>query len=284
MAIVKKQTRSKAKPSTSRNKKAVSPKGVRGPSGKVNYYTNKVVQASGDVILIDKEINTNGTFYAPDGYAFKTIKVDIKEFVAPGVTLSITPSTTMYDKDVDTLGEIAITANIKKGTNDISTVRFTINGITVKEITEDVKDGGVFLYTHTFDPRTNTTFTVNVTAFDSQAKTGTSSKEIKFVNKTYYGTVASTVVNPTPEEITALEHILTGTKAYVYSGINMDYGKVVYAYPAAFGSLSRIFDPIHQFTYTESFTKTTVSIDGTSYYVYTLTEPSAADDVQLSFS
>lgn len=282
MAIVKRQSKTSVRPSSRSNKKAVKPIGNKRVAKVV--IVKKGSEDTGDIQLIEKEINTNGTFYAPEGYAFKSVKVEIKEFVAPGVTLSVTPSTTMYDKDVDTLGEIAITANIKKGTNDINTVRFAINGTTVKEITEDVKDGGVFLYTHTFDPRTNTTFTISVTAFDSQTKTGASSKEIKFVNKTYYGTVASTVVNPTPEEITALEHTLTGTKAYVYSGINMDYGKVVYAYPAAYGSISKVMDTINNLNYTDSFTKTTVSINGTSYYVYTLTDPSGADDIQLSFS
>lgn len=283
MAVIKRQSAKKAKSSTRHSSKVVKPSS----GGRVTHRGVRTIYKDrgepGDIELIDLIATENKTYYAPEGKAFASVKIDIKEFVAPGVTLTITPSTVMYDKDVDTLGEIAITANVTKGTNDISTVRFAINGTTVKELTEGVEAGGVFLYTHTFDPRTNTSFTINVTAFDSKAKTGSSSKEIKFVNKTYYGTVASTVVNPTADQITALEHALVGSKAYVYSGINMDYGKVVYAYPASFGSLSRIFDPIHQLTYTESFTKTSVSIDGTSYFVYTLTDSAAAEDVQLTF-
>lgn len=284
MAVVRRQSAKKSKVTTRRSSKVLK-SATKG--GRTKRSGIKVIYKDrgepGDIELIDLIATENKTYYAPAGKAFASVKIDIKEFVAPEVTLTITPSTVMYDKDVDTLGEVAITANVTKGTNDISTVRFAINGTTVKELTEGVEAGGVFLYTHTFNPRTNTSFTINVTVFDSKAKTGASSKEIKFVNKSYYGTVDSTVVNPTAEQITALEHALVGTKAYVYSGINMDYGKVVYAYPAAFGSLTRIFDPIHQLTYTESFTKTSVSIDGTSYFVYTLTDSAAAEDVQLTF-
>lgn len=284
MAIVKKQSAKKSNVSTRHSSKVVKPT----TGGKISSRGIRTIYKDrgepGDVELIELVATENKIYYAPEGKAFSSVKVDIKEFVAPGVTLSITPSTTMYDKDIDTLGEIAITANVKKGTNDISTVRFAINGTTVKELTEDVKDGGVFLYTHTFNPRTNTTFTISVTAFDSQAKTGASSKEIKFVNKSYYGIVDHTVVNPTAEQITALEHALVGTKAYVYSGINMDYGKVVYAYPAAFGSLNSIIDSEHKIPYTESFTKTSVNIDGTAYFVYILTDPAAAENVQLTFA
>ena len=100
MAIVKRQSKTSARPSSRSNKKAVKPIGNKKVAKVV--IVKKGSEDTGDIQLIEKEINTNGTFYAPEGYAFKSVKVEIKEFVAPGVTLSITPSTTMYAKDVRT--------------------------------------------------------------------------------------------------------------------------------------------------------------------------------------
>lgn len=281
MAIGKQSRKINVKPVTRRNTKVVTGKNKSGNTIIITHVKNG---ESGDVELIDLDVSQNGTFYAPAGQAFKSVKVEIKEYVAPGVTVTLTPSATLLDKDVDTIGELTVTASIKKGTNEINNVVFFLDGTKVKEVTDNVKDGGVFIYTHTFNPRTNTTFKVQVIAYDKQNKTGQITKEVRFVNKTYYGTVASTVVNPTPDEIVVLSNALTGTKAYVYSGINMDYGKVVYAYPASFGSLTSIKDTKNNINYTDSFTKTTVNINNTAYFVYTLTDPSAADDVQLTFA
>lgn len=285
MAVVRRQSAKKSNVTTRRSSKVLKP---AAKGGRTKRSGIKVIYKDrgepGDIELIDLIATENKTYYAPAGKAFASVKIDIKEFVAPGVTMTLTPANDLLDKDVDTIGELMVTINIKKGTNTINNAKIFLNGTSVKEFSENISEGGVFIYTHTFDPRTNTTFKVQAIAYDKQGKTGQTTKEVKFVNKTYYGTVAADVIAPNVEQITALEHTLIPSRAYVYSGITMDFGKVVFAYPASFGSLSRIFDPIHQFTYTESFTKTTVSIDGTSYYVYTLTEPTAADDVQLMFS
>ena len=57
----------------------------------------------------------------------------------------------------------------------------------------------------------------------------------------------------------------------------------VYAYPAELGNLTSIMDEINNISYTNSFTKSTVSVDGISYNVYTQTDPSASTDVELKF-
>ena len=64
----------------------------------------------------------------------------------------------------------------------------------------------------------------------------------------------------------------------------MDYGNVVYAYPAIFQNLSSIKDLVNNINYTSSFTKTTVTVDGISYNCYTQNDPSASTDVQLTFA
>ena len=63
----------------------------------------------------------------------------------------------------------------------------------------------------------------------------------------------------------------------------MDYGKVVYAYPASFNALTYIKDEKNNFSYFESFTKTSLTIDSIPYFCYTLNEPVQADSVELVF-
>ena len=64
----------------------------------------------------------------------------------------------------------------------------------------------------------------------------------------------------------------------------MDFGKVVYAYPKEFGALTSIKDTVNNLNYTDSFSKTTVTVDGIDYLVYTQTDPSAADGIKLVFA
>ena len=114
--------------------------------------------------------------------------------------------------------------------------------------------------------------------------TTTKSITVKFVGKSYYGTVGDSVGEPTDVIIKALQNnTLKDVKKLVYSHITMDYGKVVYAYPASFGALTKISDEKNNINYTNSFTRTTVTVDGISYYCYTQTESSASSDVELTF-
>ena len=65
----------------------------------------------------------------------------------------------------------------------------------------------------------------------------------------------------------------------------MDYGKVVYAYPASFGNLSSIRDIPNNIQYwPDSFTKITLNIDSISYNVYYQNESSASEGISLTFS
>ena len=71
---------------------------------------------------------------------------------------------------------------------------------------------------------------------------------------------------------------------YVYENITCAYNKVVYAYPKEFGELSSIRDVQNNVNYTQSFTRTSLKIDDIDYYCYTLTEPTGADGVELTFA
>lgn len=238
---------------------------------------------SGDIQLESITITKNGTYYAEPGKAFNSITVNVTEFLSPSVSVSITPDTVLYDKEIDTLRELIITANVTKGTNEIALVRIAINGNIVKEFTNP--DVSILQFTQTFNPATKENQTVTVTVFDSENKTATASKKIDFVLKSYYGTVPASIVAPDAALITSLNSKLVGSKSFVYSGITMDYGKVLYAYPVGYGAISTIKDTVNNLSYDlASFPRSTVSINGNSYYCYLLSDAAAADNVQLTFA
>lgn len=207
----------------------------------------------------------------------------IKE-VAPSVVLTLAPATELYDIVAEEVAEIKLTAKITKGTYDPTTVSFYVDGVKVSESEVDLRVGNTYAFTYT--PATpikkDTIFKVIVT--DGKLS-GQSSKTIKFVANSYYGTVGDTVSDPDESIIKALANTkLKDIKKLVYGGITMDYGKVVYAYPKTLGDLTSIKDEKNNINYTASFAKTSATVDGIDYNVYTMIKPSKAVDVEIVFS
>ena len=64
----------------------------------------------------------------------------------------------------------------------------------------------------------------------------------------------------------------------------MDYGKVVYAYPASFGNLTSIKDGNGFDNLASGWTKTTVQRGGVDYNVYTLNDPMSITGGKLTFA
>jgi hypothetical protein len=85
----------------------------------------------------------------------------------------------------------------------------------------------------------------------------------------YYGAVAAAPVDKAG--IVVLTKSVKNTKALTTT-FNLSNQKSCYAYPASFGDLTSIKDS-NNFEYLGSYTKTTVTVDGVSYNVYTLTDP-----------
>ena len=229
---------------------------------------------------------TTGKIY-PAGTALEAVIRDmlIKE-VAPGLTLNLDPSTTLYDKVTDLVSAVTMKAVCTKGTYTLAKVEFYLDD--VLKHTENISADGTYQFAVGFDTPTNTNFTLKAKVYDTKTgtpMTTTKSTTVKFVGKSYYGTVAATVGNPTEAQIKALQNnVLKDVKGLTYSGITMDYGKVVYAYPAEFGNITSIMDVVNSYNYTGSFAKTVVNVDGISYNCYTQIDPSAADDIKLQFS
>lgn len=218
----------------------------------------------------------------PIGTTLEQIIIDmLTEKNPPTVAIALNPSATLYDEVNGSISSLTINAAVTKKTNDVAKVEFYINDALVHTTTSNVANGGSFPYIH------NTTIiddtVVKVVATDTEGLTSTASKTITFIGNSYYGIVESTLTEPTEALIKTLTKNLKNTKKLVYEGITCDYNKVVYAYPSELGKLTSIMDKVNNFNYTTSFQQTTVTVDGIEYYVYTLIDPTGADDVTLTF-
>lgn len=230
---------------------------------------------------------TSGKTYAK-GTSLETVLRDIliKE-IAPSLTLTISPSTTLYDVVTDTVSAITMNATCTKNTYNLSKVEFYLDN--VLKHTQSISASDTYSYNMEWATPTNSDFTLKAVVYDSRTGTPmstTKSKTVKFVGKSYYGTIADSAGEPTEAIVKALQNnVLKDTKNLTYSGITMDYGRVVYAYPASFGNLSSIKDIPNNIQYwPDSFTKITLTIDSISYNVYFQSESSASEGISLTFS
>ena len=223
----------------------------------------------------------SGTTY-PIGTPIEVIIRDmLTEKVAPTISIILNPATTLYDEVAGSISSLTINATVGKKTNNIAKIEYFINNTKVKTTDSNVANGGTFPYIY------NTTIDddviIKVVVTDIEGMTATASKTITFIGQSYYGLVDAETGEPTEALVKTLNKTLKNTKKYVYSGITTDWAKICYAYPAELGKLTSIMDKVNNFNYTSSFQLTTKSIDGISYYIYTLIDPTGADNVELTF-
>lgn len=234
------------------------------------------------VATVDIGVITSGKKY-PAGTLMEQILRDMLIKVeSPGITLSLTPATTVYDIVSDSLASVTLKAAVTKKTYAIKSVKFYAGTTLINE--QDVTEGGAYSFAYTPATPIKATTTFKAVVEDQEGNSAQSEVKVSFVGKSYYGVVDATVGEPTEAQIKALTTTLKTVKGYVYKGITCDYNKVVYAYPADFGALTSIKDVDNNINYTNSFTRTTVKVDGINYYVYTQTKPSGADGVNLTFA
>ena len=230
------------------------------------------------------EVVQNGYYYPNEGEAFNSVHVNVPTVIKPTVSISLTPETNYYQKERDKLKEITIALNVLKGSSPVSLVRIKINNTSVKEFTENVSEGGPFVYTHYFTSLQTTDFLISVEVFDSENRMVVMNKDVKFTFNGYYGVIDDGVDPESTDVLKSLIPVMKGTRDLLFSSINSEYGKIVYAYPVNQGELISIRDPIHMINYKESFTKRTVQIGECNYYVYFLTNSANLDDVQILFN
>ena len=218
----------------------------------------------------------------PKGTPLEDIIRDmLTEKIAPKVTLSISPSKTLYDIVTEKISSLTINATVTKQTYDVAKIEYFINDVKVKENTS-CASGGLFPYIHNTEIKE--TVVIKVVVTDTEGLKTTVTKKIEFVGRSYYGYIEPGVEITESVIKTLQNNVLQNTKALTYSGITCAYHKVVYCYDKAFGELSTIVDPINNFSYNNSFEKKTITVDGIEKLCYTLIEPTGADDVTIKFS
>lgn len=233
------------------------------------------------VITPNVEIGSVKASY-PVGTSIEDIVRDIlTEKIPPSVTLTLNPSKTLYDIVSESISSLTINASVTKNTNPISKIEYFIND-TLMHSNTTATASGVFPYIH--NTTINRTAVIKVVVTDTEGLKATATKTITFVANSYYGIVDESVGQPTEAIVKTLNKTLKTTKAYTYSGITTDWGKVCYCYPKSMGELTSIKDPVNSLNYTSEFAKTTITVDGIEMFCYTKLEPSSANNVTLSFN
>lgn len=197
----------------------------------------------------------------------------------PAVSFSISPNTTVYESGT-TVSSIKFTISTTKKSDIIQSIKVYDGSTLLTTITNGVANGGTFTYTYSCNITSNTTLKVEV--FDGISTVSTT-KNITFANKSYYGFVADgTTINETV--IKALQNnILKTSKALNYKGINCTDSKIVYAYPQNQGLLSSILDG-SGFDYIDSYDCTNITVDGVNYNVYVMIDPTTLDGFMQKFA
>ena len=200
----------------------------------------------------------------------------LEKYVAPGISISISPSTTLYEKG-NTVSSIVVTATVTKKSEEIEKVSFLVNGVEKEVITEDVKAGGSFTYTYDTEFGSNTTF--KVVTNDVDTKTSKSAETtVSFILPYYYGVVDS-------DTITSLSGLTKdlktkGSKTYSYTA-NDQYCVIVY--DSSYADLTSIKDQ-NNFENIGNFTKKTVKVGDYTYKYYITTGKKTLSGFKFTFA
>lgn len=184
----------------------------------------------------------------------------LEKYVAPVISISISPSDTLYEKG-DSIDSVTITASVTKKSENIEKVEFLVNG-TVKETVESgVSAGGSFSFTYDEGVTSNTTFRVRTNDIDTKTSKY-ADKSVSFVLPYYYGVVP----NDSIAVLTNLTKDLSskGTKTYTYTA---DNEHCVIVFDSAYADLVSIKDQ-NNFENINDFTKKTINIGDYTYKYY----------------
>ena len=221
---------------------------------------------SGGSAVLTEEITTNievggiksGTLLGT-GLTFNDyVRMVHVTYLAPGVTLTITPSTTLYKVGTNVTGLVAKVTVTKKSEN-ITKIEFLVNDVVKETITTDVANGGTFSYT-VDDFSTDTT--IKAIVYDTSSNVPKTST-VKFVSPYYCGTTDDV---PTADTILTLTELVEakGSKTRTITCANKH---VVFAYPASYGKLTSILDG-NGFENLTDYTNIQETINGVSYEIY----------------
>lgn len=225
---------------------------------------------------------TNGKNY-PAGTSLEQIIRDMLiSYSPPAITLTTSPATKLYDIVTESITAILLKVAVTKKTQNITKIQYFVDSTLLHEETSGVEGGGSFSYQYTPATPIKTDVTFKATATDGK-QTSTSTVTIKFVGKSYYGVCDASVSDPDETTVKGGTSVLKDTRTLNYTGITTNWGKVFYAYPKSFGALTYIKDEVNNINYFDSFQRSEVTVDGIDYWCYTLIQPTAAEDNQITF-
>ena len=194
--------------------------------------------------------------YTSDGISIvELIDNMLHPYKAPSISLSITPSNTLYELGA-TISSLTLKATITQGSNDITSLVFLKDGSPLPSTSNPTLTQS--------NIRNNVTYSAYVS--DNINRINSNSINIKFINPIYIGSLSE--VNSTNIKAMTKKIVNVGSQSYTYTINNK---KMCIAFPSGW-TLKNIIDP-NGFDITQSFTKETINIyclDGNSkpYTVY----------------
>lgn len=194
--------------------------------------------------------------YTSDGISIvELIDNMLHPYKAPSISLSITPSNTLYELGA-TISSLTLKATITQGSNDITSLVFLKDGNPLPSTSNQTLTQS--------NIRNNVTYSAYVS--DNINRINSNSINIKFINPIYIGSLSE--VNSTNIKAMTKKIVNVGSQSYTYTINNK---KMCIAFPSGW-TLRNIIDP-NGFDITQSFTKETVNIyclDGNNkpYTVY----------------
>lgn len=239
-------------------------------------YTNPAVAQNVGNVKIGEAFNNETIQQVLD-------RIFAPSYTKPAISIGLSCKS-LYDKDVDTLTSVTISANVTKTFEKIAYVKFYVGSTLVETLTTGVEDGGVFKYTYTPATPINSTTSFKVEACDVTTKTVvTSTAYTTFVQKSYWGVVPSILDATDPDVFTVLTNGLK-TSVSMTQKFTTEFGRFVFAYPTAIGTVKSIKDNVNNFNYTDSCSRASATVNGGTYEVVYLTECAGFDDVAITFA
>lgn len=246
------------------------------------------IEIEGSSITVDEELSETSTnpvqnkTITEELASMQELLMKLDEKVFP-TTLTVSGGGTF---DSGTTQVITVTWALKKDGQTLTPDSVTVNGESVDPSV------GYKVFTNV---TTTTTYSVSV-VYNGKTYTGSTTATFKVTYYRYYGAMPLSVSidNITASDITSLtKEVCTAAGASNLSFPIPDEGRLTYAYPTRFGTLTQVQDvnaggaPSTDWsTNGDSLTpnpRATLSIDGESYYVYCSINPNYEGTFKLSF-
>ena len=179
----------------------------------------------------------------------------LNEYQSPTIEIALNPSKTLYEKGVDSLNTLQITAIVTKKSNPVVSVKYYLGSTELEELTSDdnIANGGTLPFT--YNGLINNDVTVKVVANDGKSD-GVKTMDIKFVYPIYTKIGSNTEVKNIIEK-----------ENFILDNINVINDSIVFSYPSIYGNITSILDS-NGFEYLDGFTKNSITKNGVPYYEY----------------